>query len=307
MNSLKETADPWFSEIHEFWPGLCLSFQVRPEQDHGVLYDAHSQFQHIQVLSTPASSPLGKVLVLDGAVQLTEMDEFAYHEMMAHVPLHAHPRPERVLVIGGGDGGVVREVCKHASVLEIVLCELDEMVIDVSKKFFPAVSSALSSDPRVRIETVDGAEFAKRHTDYFDIVIVDCSDPVGPASVLYSTEFYSSLRRCLRKNGLVVCQGESMWLHRPFIRQVIGQAADAGFCHQEYASIGIPTYPGGQIGMLIFSEDRAISARQPHPAAAIPSLASASCRYYSAEMHTAAFALPPMVQRDLFPDRFPRQ
>jgi spermidine synthase len=279
MDALKSTSSRWFSEISDMWPGQALSLEVEE-----VLFDEKSEYQHVQVLRTRA---FGTILVLDGAIQATPKDEFAYHEMLVHVPLCAHPKPERVLIIGGGDGGCIREVLKHESVTEVVLCEIDKMVIDVSKQFLPEISCGFS-DPRVKIHLGDGALFAKQHASHFDVVIVDASDPIGPASTLYSEEFYRDLSAGLRAGGLLCAQAESMWLHLSLVKAM----ADNGrriFSHVDYANISIPSYPGGSIGALLMANHAFTTPVRKAPFAS-------NLQYYSEEMHAASFVLPAFVR-----------
>eukprot|EP00762_Andalucia_godoyi_P002333 ANDGO_07545.mRNA.1 Spermidine synthase 1 len=274
MDALKNSKEMWFSEVSEMWPGQALSFAVDE-----TLLDIQSAFQHIQVFRTAA---FGTVLVLDGCIQCTEKDEFAYHEMMVHTPMHAHPNPERVLVIGGGDGGCLRELSKHAIVKEITLCEIDGRVIEAAKEFLPVVACGFS-DPRVTVKIGDGAEFLKTVSNHYDVVIVDASDPMGPGASLYSEAFYGSLKAALRAGGLICVQGESLWLHLSFIRQVVGTARRL-FSEVHYANIAVPSYPSGNIGAILFANH---DPRIPVRTVQLPGL-----QYYSAEQHAAAFVLP---------------
>lgn len=169
MNNIK---DGWFHEFNEkMWPGEAHSLQIEK-----VLYSEKSKFQDILVFK---SKTYGNVLVLDGVIQITERDEFSYQEMIANLPLFSHKDPKNVLVIGGGDGGVVREVARHTSVQKITLCEIDKMVVDTARKFFPEISSTLVNDKRVTVVYEDGATFLQKHENEFDVIIVDSSDPVG--------------------------------------------------------------------------------------------------------------------------------
>jgi spermidine synthase len=201
-----------------------------------VLYHGRSLFQDVLVFE---STHYGNVLVLDGVVQVTERDEFSYQEMIAHLPLFAHPNPQRVLVIGGGDGGVLREVARHPSVTEMVICELDKDVIEVSKKYLPTLAVGYD-DPRVTVKVMDGAKFMAANQDSFDVIITDSSDPVGPASVLFETPFYKAMYASLREGGIICTQGECMWLHLDLIRPLMHSIAT--FCTSvEYAYTTIPT------------------------------------------------------------------
>ena len=168
--------------------------------------------------------------------------------------MFAHENPKKVLVIGGGDGGVLREVAKHPGVEEIVICELDQGVIDVSKEFLPTLAKGYD-DPRVTVHIMDGAQFMRENQNSFDIIITDSSDPIGPASVLFETPFYNGMYDALRDGGIVCTQGECMWLHSKLIRPLMDSISQK-FQSVEYAYTTIPTYPSGQIGFIIATKNR---------------------------------------------------
>ena len=181
-----------------------------------ILHRGKSRFQDIMVFENPF---FGRILVLDGVVQITERDEFFYHEMLTHVIMSAHPAPKNVIVIGGGDGGTVREVIRHKSVEKVYFIEIDEEVINVSKKFFPSVSCGMD-DSRVEIKCMDGADFVKGRKSDIDIVIVDSTDIVGFAKSLFSAEFFTSIKNCLTENGLFVTLSESLHFHKDIVIEV---------------------------------------------------------------------------------------
>ncbi|KAL0447117.1 UNVERIFIED_CONTAM: Spermidine synthase [Sesamum latifolium] len=206
----------WFSEISPMWPG-----------------EAHSL----------KSSTYGKVLVLDGVIQLTEKDECAYQEMISHLPLCSIPNPKKVLVIGGGDGGVLREVSRHSSVEKIDICEIDKMVVDVSKQFFPCVAMGYD-DPRVTLHIGDGVAFLKAVPEgTYDAVIVDSSDPIGPAQELFEKPFFQSVAKALRPGGVVCTQAESIWLHMHIIEDIVANCRQIFKGAVNYAWTSVPTYP----------------------------------------------------------------
>jgi len=277
-NAVSESG--WFSEFGEMWPGQALSLQIEE-----VLLDEKTEFQDLLVFKSKA---YGNVLVLDGAIQATERDEFSYQEMITHLPMCAHPNPKRVLVIGGGDGGVLREVAKHDSVEEIVICELDKAVPAAAKKYLPLLGCGFD-DPRVSVHHCDGAEFLEQHTDWFDVIITDSSDPVGPAAALFEESFYCKLRQALRAGGVACSQGEAFWLHLGTIEPMMTFCRRL-FDHTEYASCMVPTYPSGQIGFLINSKD-GTAPKEPR------AWAHASLRYYNTDVHRASFVLPEFVRR----------
>ncbi|KAK7682090.1 putrescine aminopropyltransferase [Cerrena zonata] len=186
--------DGWFREISSQWPGQAMSLKVRK-----ILHVEKSLYQDVLVFE---SETYGNILVLDGVIQCTERDEFSYQEMIAHLPLASHPNPKKVLVIGGGDGGVVREVLKHDTVEQVVLCDIDEAVVRVSKQFLPHMSSLLN-DPRVTVFIGDGFKFLADNTSTYDVIITDSSDPVGPAESLFQKPYFDLL------NGA----SHSWWTH----------------------------------------------------------------------------------------------
>lgn len=279
--------DGWFMEKGKLWPGQAMSLEVDI-----VLHHSKSPFQDVLVFK---SKTYGNVLVLDGIIQCTERDEFAYQEMIAHLPMFTHPKPEYVLVIGGGDGGVVREVLKHDSVKSVVLCEIDAVVIHTARTYFPSMSENLS-DERVTIVTDDGAEYMRRHVDEFDVIITDSSDPIGPAETLFEPPFYRAMATALRAGGVVCTQGECMWLHADLIRPLLSSCQSI-FSVVRYAYTMIPTYPSGQIGFVLCAKsdtcDFSNPSRVPHENV------QANLRYYNQHIHKASFVLPEFAKRQL--------
>lgn len=286
LNGMDLIIDGWFHERGELWKGQAMSLQVKKVLDH-----YRTDFQDLLVFE---SEHHGTVLVLDGVIQVTTRDEFSYQEMIAHIPLFAHPNPKKVLVIGGGDGGVLREVARHKGVEEIVECEIDEGVIIASKKHFPNLAKGYD-DPRVTVKIMDGAKFLEEHEDSFDVIITDSSDPIGPASVLFETPFYNAMHKSLREGGIVCTQGECMWLHLDLIKPLVDSIQET-FTSVEYAYTTIPTYPSGQIGFILATKGRTtckIPSERPLEFAN-------ELNYYTPEIHRAAFVLPAFCQRAIF-------
>jgi spermidine synthase len=276
-------------ERGELWKGQAMSLQVKKVIEH-----FQSDFQDILVFE---SEHHGTVLVLDGVIQLTTRDEFSYQEMIAHIPLFAHPNPKKVLVIGGGDGGVLREVTRYSQVEEIVECEIDEGVINVSKKYFPTMAKGYE-DPRVTVKIMDGAKFMEENHNEFDVIITDSSDPIGPASVLFETPFYNSMYKALKEGGIVCTQGECMWLHLDLIKPLITSIGNT-FSSVEYAYTTIPTYPSGQIGFIVAAKGRK-SCKQPERK--VSNAIQEQLQYYTSDIHKASFVLPAFCQRAIFGD-----
>lgn len=266
-----------------------MSLQVKKVLDHH-----RSDFQDILVFESESH---GNVLVLDGVIQVTARDEFSYQEMIAHIPLFAHPNPKKVLVIGGGDGGVLREVAKHKGVEEIVECEIDEGVIKASKKYLPSLAKGYD-DPRVTVQVMDGAKFMEENQDAFDVIITDSSDPIGPASVLFETPFYNAMYKSLRQGGIVCTQGECMWLHLNLIKPLVDSISQT-YSSVEYAYTTIPTYPSGQIGFIVATKG-VTTCKKPVREASDEFLAD--LKYYTPELHSAAFVLPAFANRAIFGD-----
>lgn len=279
--------DGWFHERGELWPGQAMSLKVVKVLDHH-----RSLFQDVLVFE---SSDHGNVLVLDGVIQVTERDEFAYQEMITQIPMFAHPNPKKVLCIGGGDGGVLREIARHPGVEEIVICEIDGDVIDVSKIYLPTLAKGFD-DPRVTVHIYDGAKFLEENKESFDVIITDSSDPVGPASVLFETPFYNSMYGALREGGIVCTQGECMWLHLGLIKPLVDSISKT-YTTVEYAYTTIPTYPCGQIGFIVATKGR---GNCNEPSRVPDEETQKEFQYYSTELHKAAFVLPAFAKRAIF-------
>ncbi|EGG01038.1 uncharacterized protein MELLADRAFT_73077 [Melampsora larici-populina 98AG31] len=268
--------DGWFKEESPLWPGQAMSLQVKK-----ILHVEKSKFQDVLVFESVAH---GNVLVLDGAIQCVENDEFSYQEMIAHIPLNSHPNPEHVLVIGGGDGGVLREVLKHPSVKTAVLCDIDEAVPRVSKDYLPHMAAGFN-DPRVTLFIGDGFQFLRDQVGKFDVIITDSSDPnEGPAQTLFGMPYFQLLKNALRPNGSISTQGECIWLHLPLIHSLIKGSKDL-FPQVEYAYTSIPTYPSGTIGFVVCSLDKDRNLKKPLRQVR-------NTRYYNKRVHEAAFVLP---------------
>lgn len=265
----------WFSEAHS---GLGISVEIK---EH--LFSRKSRFQQVDVYQTER---LGKMLVLDGIIQATEFDEFSYQEMLAHLPMFSHPDPRKVLVIGGGDGGILRELAKHDGVESIDICEIDELVIQASKEFIPSMSCGYD-DPRVRVHVMDGNEFVKDRQGYYDVIVVDSTDPIGPGEILFGEKFYRNMKSALRENGVIASQSESLFLSREIIVRLLGITGRL-FKMSGYALIVVPTYPFGSIGACVASLGPDIYKPCRVPSEAMQE----KLRYYTTDVHGAAFCLP---------------
>jgi len=265
----------WFTEKHTNY----LTAQVKVRR---TLHREKSRYQDIAVLDT---DEFGRTLVLDGIIQTTEKDEFIYHEMMAHVPLTAHPDPRRVLVVGGGDGGSVREVLKHPTVESVDLVELDERVIAVCREFLPSLSHSLQ-DSRVRVNIEDGVHYVKEHEGEYDVIIIDSTDPIGPSIGLFSLPFYSSCERALKDQGMMVAQSEPPFFQPGLVREIFNTVSSV-FPVTRLFRATVPVYSCWDWSFTVGSK-----ALEP---SGVRSAIPGNTRYWSPEMHAASFVLPPFL------------
>lgn len=229
-------------------------------------------------------------------MQCTELDEFVYQESISFLPLNVHPNPKRVLIIGGGDGGVAREVTKHPSVEEIVQVEIDEEVVQVAKQHLPFMAIGFES-PKLKLLIADGYQYVMENKDQFDVIITDSSDPTGPAVTLYDKSFYEGLYEALRgPSGIICCQAQSFWYELPFIKELFGKAKLV-FPSVAYASVTVPSYPSGQIGFLVASKKAKVNFAKPLTVFTAEDCERMQLKYYSPDMHRSAFVLPPFVKK----------
>jgi spermidine synthase len=256
-----------------------------------ILYRGKSKFQDIMVFENPF---FGRILVLDGVVQITERDEFFYHEMLVHVVMNAHPDPKRVIVIGGGDGGTVREVLKHKTVEKVYFIEIDEEVISISKKFFPSVSSGIT-DGRVEIKCMDGAKFVRSRREDIDVVIVDSTDIVGFAKSLFTKKFFKSIKNCLTENGMFVTLSESLHFHKDIVTEV-QELMKSVFPVVDLYTAPIATYAGNWWSFSVGS--RKLSPREVRRRGKIKT------NYYSDAIHRNSF-LPEDMYKKLLSRKLP--
>ncbi|AEJ41924.1 spermidine synthase [Sulfobacillus acidophilus TPY] len=269
----------WFTENQT--DALRLGLRLK-----SVLAAEKTPYQELMVAETET---YGRLLALDNYVQTTVADEFVYHEMITHVPLFMHPHPKQVAVIGGGDGGAIREILKHPSVEKAHLVEIDERVVTIAREYFPEISHALS-DPRAELHFTDGIEWI-RQARQLDVVIVDSTDPIGPAEGLFQSDFYHNIRQAMTEDGVMVAQSESPFLHRDLIRHM-ARGMRAWFEHVALYTAAIPTYPSGYWSFLMASSKPLV----PHPRYQTANLTT---RYWTPGIQTAAFVLPRFVEEIL--------
>ncbi|KAL3231040.1 Spermine synthase SPE4 [Nakaseomyces bracarensis] len=279
--------DGWFYEVSdEHFPGQALALRVEE-----VLHHSKSEFQDILVFR---STNHGVVLVLDGIIQCSERDEFAYQEMIAHIPLYCHKNPKKVLVIGGGDGGVVREVVKHEGVESVTMVEIDKTVIELAEKYLPGMSSAMNH-PKLTLKLCDGFKFLKdasqlEENEKFDVIITDSSDPDGPAEAFFQTEYFQLLQDALKPDGIVIAQtSENVWLDINYLKN-LSQTAKSVFRNARICYTTVPTYTSGQLGLIVCCNspetDLTIPQREPTKEEL------ENLKYYNNQIHTASFVLP---------------
>ena len=250
-----------------------------------ILFSDKSPFQKVEIFES--DSDLGRVLTLDDLMMTTEGDEFFYHEMITHIPMMTHKCPETVLVIGGGDGGTIREVLKHDTVKKVVLCEIDGMVIDACKKYLPTIACELDN-PKCEILVEDAIEYMKDKKDMFDIVLIDSTDPMGPGEGLFTDEFYTNVKNSLKKGGIMVAQSESPFAQKDSVQKMYKQLKKVFPICATYTS-NIPTYPGGYWAWAYCSVDvEPLSYIDEERCEKI----TKTCKVYNREYHMARFALP---------------
>ncbi len=271
----------WFTE--EWLPGLRFSVQVK-----SLVHYKKTEFQELCIYDTVQ---LGRILTLDNVIQSTERDEYIYHESLVHVPLFAHARPKKVLIIGGGDGGSLREALKHPSVRQVTLVDIDGDVIQASKDYLPRWNAGFS-DPRANVIVGDGLAFVEKAKAEYDAVIVDSTDPVGPGECLFTEEFYSDIRRALRPGGVFSAQTENPIIMPEVVRDIYGKIKRV-FPVAGLYTAPVPTYPGGWWSFTCASlgPDPKTPLREPEE--------SWGLRYYSRAIHEKAFVLPPGITRDV--------
>ncbi|WP_117168390.1 spermidine synthase [Paraliobacillus sediminis] len=249
------------------------------------LHTEKTDFQQLDMIET---NEWGNMLVLDGMVMTTEKDEFVYHEMITHVPLFTHPNPKHVLVVGGGDGGVIREILKHPSVEKAILVEIDGKVIEYSKKFLPTIAGKLD-DPRVEVKVIDGFMHIAESEAMYDVIMVDSTEPVGPAVSLFSKGFYAGISKALKSDGIFVAQSDNPWFKADLIKQVYHDVEKI-FPITKLYTANIPTYPSG---LWTFT----IGSKQYDPLEVKPErFHEIDSKYYTEEIHKASFALPKFVK-----------
>jgi spermidine synthase len=256
-----------------------------------LLYEVKTDHQHLMIFQNVV---FGRVMVLDGIVQTTEKDEFIYHELMAHVPILAHGQARRVLIVGGGDGGLLREVTRHRQVTHITQVEIDAQVIDLCRRYLPDHSQGAFDDPRVDIIIDDGLGFVRRTDARFDVILSDSTDPIGPGEALFQEDFYAACKRCLTPGGILVTQNGVPFLQLDEI-QSTARRIGRMFADWHFYSAAVPTYTGGIMTFAWGTDDNALRHTDIEVLKRRFAAAAIKTRYYTPEIHAASFALPQYI------------
>jgi spermidine synthase len=256
-----------------------------------VVYEVRTEHQHLIIFE---NASYGRVMALDGIIQTTERDEFVYHEMLAHVPLLAHGSARRVLIVGGGDGGMAREVARHQDVESITQVEIDRAVVDMCREHLPRHSAGVFDDPRLDLVIADGLDFVRQTDRRFDVVVSDSTDPIGPGEALFGESFYAGCKRCLAPGGVLVAQNGVPFEQPDEIRDAARRLAGL-FTDTSFYAAAVPTYVGGVMAFAWASDDAGLrgvpldTLRRRFEATGIDT------RYYTPEVHLSAFSLPRYV------------
>lgn len=275
-NSFKET-------LYTGWQTNYLSSEVN--------FDSMTDHQRLVIFRNPV---FGRMMMLDGVTQTTEADEFIYHEMLAHVPIFAHGAAKRVMIIGGGDGGMLREVLRHPDVEHCTMVEIDPSVVELSKEHLPNHSAGAFDDPRAHLVFADGAAFVKDTQDTFDVIIVDSTDPIGPGEVLFQDTFYANAKKCLTPGGILVTQNGVPFMQPDELKNTVAHLRHL-FADASCYLASIPTYVGGPMALGWASDNAALRAVDVSVLSDRFAKAGFKTRYYTPEVHKGAFALPVYV------------
>ena len=276
--------------VTESWENMETRYRIK-----SVLFEKKTEFQHMQLVD---SHQFGKMLILDGIVQTTEKDEFYYHEMMTHVPILAHPNPSRVLIIGGGDGGILREVLKHPGVQKATLVEIDPSVVEFSNKYLPGISKGAFGEPRAELVFADGSDFIKETQNKYDIVIVDSPDPIGPAQVLFGKTFYSNLHQVMNPGAIMVRQTGSLHL-QPAEQMQAYKILQNIFTYSAFYVYPVPTYVGGLFSSVFCSDGIQPETFNYESLDRKYADTPLNTKYYNPGIHRGAFHIPSFFKDNL--------
>ncbi len=269
--------------LYDAW---CQQFRVDE-----VLFEVKTGHQQLVIFR---NGLFGRVMALDGIIQTTEADEFIYHEMLTHVPLFAHPAPRKVLIVGGGDGGILREVCRHTAVESITMVEIDQAVVEMAKEYFPNHSAGAFDDPRLNLVIDDGAAFVANTAEKFDVIISDSTDPIGPGEALFTKDFYTACHDCLNPGGIMVAQNGVAFMQPDEVSTTAARMAPV-FADYHFYQVAVPTYVGGVMTLAWASDDATLRQQAREVIAARYAASGIKTRYYNPGMHVGAFNLPQYI------------
>ena len=279
-------SEQWFNEQHDY-SGSAIGFRVKE-----CLHAEKTPFQTIEIYD---STDWGKLMVIDGCMMVTTRDNFFYHEMMSHPALFTHPRAKRVVIIGGGDCGTLREVLKHDEVESAIQVEIDERVTRLAEKYFPELCAS-NNDPRAQLLFIDGIKWmAECEKETLDVVIVDSTDPIGPAEGLFNEAFYQSCLRALRTGGILVQQSESPLAHIELIKSMRSAMRTSGFAAVKTLTFPQPCYPTGWWSATLARKGVDLEDFRERGA----EMKQFETKYYNVDMHRAALALPEFLREAL--------
>ncbi len=271
------------------YDAICQEFRVDK-----MYFEQKTDHQHLMIFH---NAMLGRVMTLDGIVQTTEADEFMYHEMLTHVPILGHGAVKKLLIIGGGDGGILREVLKHESIA-VTQVEIDKAVIDMAVQYLPKHSDSAYDNPRANIIIDDGMAFVKNCTDKFDVIIVDGTDPIGPGEVLFTEDFYAQCKTCLNEGGIIVTQNGVPFLQIEEVKNT-HQRLNQHFNDATFYTVAVPTYYGGLMTLAWASDNEALRKVSLDTLQQRFEAANLNTRYYNPAIHQASFALPQYLVNQL--------
>ena len=274
----------WFHEEHEY-SGSAIGFRVTKK-----LHEEKTPFQTIAIYDT---TDWGKLMTIDGCMMVTTRDNFFYHEMMSHPALYTHANPKNVVIIGGGDCGTLREVLRHPSVESAIQVEIDERVTRLAEQYFPDLCES-NHDPRAQLLFIDGIQWmAQAQPESLDVIIIDSTDPIGPAEGLFNAAFYATCRKALRADGIIVQQSESPLAHLPLLTDIRHALTTAGFAALKTICFPQPCYPSGWWSGTLARKTGKLDTFREADAAAKPF----ATQYYNLDMHKAALAQPEFLKR----------
>lgn len=264
-----------------------------------ILYHNTTDHQELIIFENPI---FGRIMALDGIIQTTERDEFIYHEMFAHTPILSHPDPKSILIIGGGDGGLLREVCKHKSINNITMVEIDRAVVELSEKYLPKHSNGAFADTRLQLEIADGLDFIVNNKIKYDIILSDSTDPIGPGAALFAEKFYKGCAESLTQDGILVTQNGVSFLQTDELVQT-NNRMKKHFRHVKFLQADVPTYVAGNMN-LAWANKGEFMQKSPNTVKHYLNSNSMNLRYFTPELYISAFNLPNYLLRALQEDQY---